>query len=98
MIEKGPYVIPRLPPENRICQICNLNAVEDEFHFIMKCSAYSDIRLTLLKQTDETLVTQNLSDRPMDYFLRIMSASEFDLVKIVADYVSSAFNIRANLV
>ena len=49
-----------------------------------------------LKQIDETLVTHNFSD--MDYFLRIMSASEFDLVKIVADYLSSAFNIRANLV
>ena len=48
IIEKGRYVIPRLPPKNRICQICNLNAVEDEFHF-MKCSAYSDIRFTLLK-------------------------------------------------
>ena len=72
--------------------------MEDEFHFIMKCSAYSDIRFTLLKQIDETLqvVTQNFSD--MDYFLRIMSASEFDLVKIVADYGSSAFNIHANLV
>ena len=96
MIEKGRYVISRLPPENRICQICNLNAVEDEFHFIMKCSAYSDIHFTLLQQIGEILVSQNFSD--MDYFLRIMSASEFDLVKIVADYVSSAFNIRANLV
>ena len=59
MIEKGCYVIPRLSPENRICQICNLNAVEDEFHFIMKCSAYNDIHFTFLKQIDETLVTQN---------------------------------------
>ena len=58
MIENGRYVIPRLPPENRICQICNLNAV-DEFHFIMKCSAYSDIRFTPKKQIDEILVTQN---------------------------------------
>ena len=95
MIGKGRYVIRRLPPENKICQICNLNAVEDEFHFIMKCSAYNYIRFTLLKQTDETLVTQNFSN--MDYFLRFTSASEFDLFKVVADYVSSAFNIRANL-
>ena len=48
-----------LDSENRICQICNLNAVENEFHFIMKCSAYNDIRFTLFKQIDETLVTQN---------------------------------------
>ena len=56
----------------------------------------SNICFTLLKQIDEILVTQDFSD--MDYFLRIMSACEFDLVKIVTDYVSSALSIRANLV
>ena len=35
MIEKGRYVNPKIPPEDRICKICDLNVVEDEFHFIM---------------------------------------------------------------
>jgi hypothetical protein len=96
MIEKGRYVTPRIPPENRICRICDLNAVEDEFHFIMKCTAYNDIRFTLFSQINEALVTDNFSD--MDFFLKIMCASDFDIVKVVANYVRSAFNVRANLV
>ena len=40
--------------ENRICRLSNLNKIEDEFHFVMECLFYSDIRdnhlPTLLKE------------------------------------------------
>ncbi len=93
MIEKGRYAIPKIPVENRICNICDLNEVEDEFHFIMKCSAYSDIRSLLLSQIDEAYMTDGFSD--MDYFLQIMKVSDLDAIKYVALFVKSAFEIRA---
>ena len=34
----------KTPRENRICQLCTLNKVEDEEHFILECPAYSKIR------------------------------------------------------
>ena len=34
----------KLEKENRICKLCNLRLVEDEFHFLLKCPLYSDIR------------------------------------------------------
>ena len=34
----------KLEKENRICKFCNLRMVEDEFHFLLKCPLYSDIR------------------------------------------------------
>ena len=45
MIESGRYAIPKIPPENKLCQVCDLQEVEDEFHFIIPC--------TLLKQPCE---------------------------------------------
>ena len=42
-IERGRYK--NLPAEERFCKICNDNiSVEDEFHFVMKCTAYSVLR------------------------------------------------------
>ena len=30
--------------ENRLCTMCNLEDIEDEYHFILKCPYYTDIR------------------------------------------------------
>ena len=34
---------------NRICQLCNLNEIEDEFHFILKCPLYQTLRTKYIK-------------------------------------------------
>ena len=30
--------------EQRICNLCELNETEDEFHFLFKCTLYNDCR------------------------------------------------------
>ena len=35
--------------EDRTCSKCNLNDLEDEFHFILICPYYNDIRLQYIK-------------------------------------------------
>ena len=30
--------------ELRVCKFCNFNCIEDEFHFLMVCPAYSTLR------------------------------------------------------
>ena len=34
----------------RVCTLCDHNDIEDEFHFILKCPFYSDIRKMYIKQ------------------------------------------------
>ena len=33
--------------ENRLCTFCNSNSIEDEFHFLMACPNYNELRKTL---------------------------------------------------
>ena len=47
MIEKGRYI--DLARNHRICSLCNLNDIEDEFHFILRCPVYNDLRKMYLK-------------------------------------------------
>ncbi len=42
-IERGRHS--RIPVEERYCRVCNCNMfVEDEFHFLMVCSPYKELR------------------------------------------------------
>ena len=33
-----------IPTEDRVCYVCDSHDVEDEYHFIMNCSAYDNLR------------------------------------------------------
>ena len=47
-IESGRWNRPQpTPRENRLCSICNV--LEDEFHFVFKCSLYNDERQSFIK-------------------------------------------------
>ena len=37
--------IPSLKLEERVCSICSSGEVEDEYHFLLKCVVFSDIRV-----------------------------------------------------
>ena len=36
--------------QDRICELCNQGQVEDEHHFLMKCTFYADLRENILPQ------------------------------------------------
>ena len=59
MVEMGRHFSPKLPLSERICKLCNLHEVEDEFHFVMKCTKYNFQRDRLFKELSEitTLIT-----------------------------------------
>ena len=48
-IETDRYVVPRIPPEQRLCTNCDLNICEDEFHFLIVCKKYSTHRNVFYK-------------------------------------------------
>ena len=49
-IETGRFC--NLPVEHRLCEICNQNKVEDEFHFLMECPFYHHERQQMLANTN----------------------------------------------
>ena len=52
-IETGHYR--RTPVEQRLCQFCNNNSVEDESHFILQCPVYDHLRLGLFEYVYEVV-------------------------------------------
>ena len=86
-IETGRYR--RLAVEQRICELCNLNVVEDELHFIFTCPLYGAIRPNLLRQVENSNVNfQTLSE--IGKLKSMMQNNIFSLSK----YIEAAWNIR----
>jgi hypothetical protein len=69
-IQTGRY--DRVERNLRICQLCNSNEVEDEFHFLFKCAKFVQIRENYIKayyrvrpnmfKLTQLLTTQNKSE------------------------------------
>ncbi len=94
-IEKGRYSIPKILPEDRICQVCDMHEIEDEYHFIMRCKLYECERKKLLSSLSDFLDIDNLP--PDQLFITLMSSQEYDIVKTIVQFTSTAYEIRNNV-
>ena len=76
--------------EHRICEICQLNLVEDEIHFVTVCPKYNNLRKKLYAHVQ----FEDFSDLDNENkFTYIMVNHQRD----VAKYVVSAMDIRTNV-
>ena len=64
------YGLNCMPDDQRLCESCNV--VEDEYHVILHCSLYVDIRIQLF--TEISNISDHFPTLPTDVqFLQIMS-------------------------
>ena len=86
-IETCRYGLNRVPVDQRVCETCNV--VEDEFHVIMLCSVFDDIRLQLMVSISE--FNQDFKNLPLqEQFTQIMSNLLY--YKIVSKAMHSILN------
>jgi hypothetical protein len=85
LIESGRYE--GLDRTCRICKCCNLNCVENEYHFLLVCPAYIDLRRKYL--------SSYYCHWPTVFkFVHIMSTHSSFLVNRVSQYLFHAFKRR----
>jgi len=79
----------RTPLEQRICQFCNMNKVEDEAHFLLDCSLYSNDRSILFSFIIGKFPRfESLSS--VEKFIFLMRFDRTTLYKHISSYI---FNI-----
>ena len=86
-IERGRHV---KPLEQRICQRCTSNSVDDEIHFLITCSYFATQRTSLLAES-KLLNSEFDSLSNDDKFIYIMSSTHQPLVICLAKYTYSCF-------
>ena len=84
-IELGRYQ--NIIRENRLCKLCTSNQTETEFHFLLSCPKYSEIR----KQYFGTI-----SWPTMSLFKNIVSTKNRKKLFKLCKYLKDAFSVREN--
>ena len=86
-IESGRYN--NINVEDRICELCSLNEIEDEQHFVCSCTLYSVLREELYAKIVET--DDDFIQLPQDEkFVYLMKKKQ----KLLSKFVYEAFTIR----
>jgi len=89
-IETGRWRKPvSVPIQDRKCIVCN--KLEDEYHFVLECIHYSDLR--------KQLIPQNYYRRPNMYkFIELVNCGNINVLKKFAMYIERAFKHRSMLI
>ena len=73
--------------ENRLCKFCTQNVVESEYHFILCCPRYSEIRTKYLG---------HISWPNLNKFNNYMSTKSKKMLINLSKFIKEAFKIRKN--
>ena len=94
-IETGRYF--HLPENERLCEIhesCLKQAIqENEFHFLLFCPAYSDIRTSWLNKLE---LPENFQQSPVEEQVSTL-INDITNVKATAQFIVDAYNLRSRI-
>ena len=89
-IVTGRYAANRVNREQRICTLCVLREIEDDFHFVIKCPAYSAIR--------SKYISHYFYRRPSVFkYVSLLQSSHFGTLNNLGKYIYFAFALRKQL-
>jgi hypothetical protein len=84
-IERGRYR--HTPREERLCSLCDKNAIENEFHFLLCCEFYTDIRISYIPSKYYTIPS-------LHKFNILMTSKHEPTIKAIATFLYYAFKRR----
>ena len=91
-IERGRYT--DKPQCDRLCAVCKI--VENEFHFVMVCPLYSDLRHEFLQECNN-MFPFLLQYSPYEQFLFFMGFDDCNLHCLFSKLIGRAFDIRSGV-
>jgi len=95
-IETGRYTRPATPPEQRLCNLCDQSAIEDEEHFLLHCKFYNTLHEELFNSL-KTISTLTLEPNTDTFCTLMNSLNDYEISNVLADFVNKAFKKRFDL-
>ena len=81
---------PKICKEERICENCDLEEVEDESHFLLKCPLYCQHHTTLMR----IILAYTASESQEELFIILMKSRETAVIKSLGKYIHTALKMR----
>ena len=93
-LETARYVWPKVPPEQRLCLLCNNGEVEDESHFLLACNRYDQARQILFEHIPDFDSFNILNNNDKLDFL----VNNPMIVKQTSKFLTTAFDYRSTII
>ena len=91
-IELGRHKRPYVPAEARICEKCNQNLVEDEFHCLMICTKWTELRNKLFEVACR-MIDGFLIISQIEQFHVLMTSKNIDLNFALGKFLSTVLKV-----
>ena len=85
-VELGRYLKPYLPFEERICEKCFSDDIEDEIHFLLQCPNYSQKRKSLLNSINKDCPAFNNLNY-VNKFIWLMTMENDNIIRKVSEFL-----------
>ena len=85
MIEKGRHH--GMLREDRICKQCDIGCVEDEFHFLLICPKYKDLR-------GQYLPKYHTNNKNLRKFVDIFHSNNGEILRNLSLYIYKSLKMR----
>ena len=79
-----------IPREQRLCRICNMKQPESEYHFLLVCPAYHDLRLKYFPRS-------YISWPNLQKFENLMKNKSSKILNNISRFISSANKVRYDI-
>ena len=89
-IEFARYGRERLERNERLCQLCDINEIEDEFHFVLKCKVFKELRIRYIKKYYYTHTS-------MYKFIELLQSKNKSVLINLCKYITTADKKRNEL-
>ena len=90
-IETGRHGREKLEKEECLCPLCEIPAVEDEIHFLVRCQTYNEIRSNLFDEEMSQIIESPMDDK--EKFVKLMRQSTQ-----IAKFIHHAMELRMELI
>ena len=85
LIEVGRHL--NIPKNNRICQFCTRNEIDDEHHYVLRCPRFHDLRKELLPK-------MYIENPTALSFCKLMKSKDVKILYNLGKYLYLASKIR----
>ena len=93
LIESGRHCKPPTPVNDRLCTLCQLQAIEDEIHFLIDCNFYQNLRFPLMQLATNINPYFNYLCS-IDKFIFLMCNPNLSIVNQTAYFIYKAMQLR----
>ena len=93
LIERGRHSRPIIRRGERICKFCSLNEIDDEMHFLSKCSFHDSERISLIENVYPMIQLDDKSVSSID-FIALVNSKNKDVLQALGCFVHTGFKKR----